>query len=90
MATMSDSAGLGAEVVAKRWLELYNDVEPGTFFTDRHAELHELVASGDRVAMRFTGEHGRSESGTMRPVDLGEGEVTGAAYWGRPPWTHRH
>ena len=87
-----------AETVARRWIELYNDVEPGTYgdgrffdlyaddcrwremptsfapdgrrsdggmdrttldasaatFTDRHVELHELVTSADRVAMRYT------------------------------------
>jgi len=87
-----------AEAVARRWIELYNDVEPGTYgdgrffelyaedcrwrempsgffpegrrsdggmdhstletsatmFTDRHADLHELIASSDRVAIRYT------------------------------------
>lgn len=94
---MTDRAS-AAEAVARRWIELYNDVEPGTYgdgrffdlyaddcrwrempsgfapegrrsdggmdhatldasaamFTDRHADLHDLVASNDRVAMRFT------------------------------------
>ena len=95
---MSAGNVLDPEAVARRWIELYNDVEPGTYgdgrifdlydeqcrwremptvfapagrgsdggmdrttldvsaavFTDRHAELHELVTSGDLVAMRYT------------------------------------
>jgi ketosteroid isomerase-like protein len=96
--------------MARRWIELYNDVEPGTYgsfrvnelyapdcrwresptpltpdgrsgdlaalresaelsvalFVDRHAELHEVVAAGDRAAMRWTW------SATAK-VDLGPG-----------------
>jgi len=95
---MPQANDMDAEAVARRWIELYNDVEPGTYgdgrffdlyddqcrwremptafapagrgsdggmdrttldtsaavFTDRHAELHDLVASGESVAMRFT------------------------------------
>ena len=90
---------MNAEEVARRWIDLYNDVEPGTYGSDRFVELyapdcrwresptpltpegrssdnlvafreglewgassfidrsvvlHELVADGDRAAMRYT------------------------------------
>jgi hypothetical protein len=94
---MADPVG-AAEAVARRWIELYDDVEPGTYgdgrffdlyaetcrwrempsgffaegrrsdggmdrttldasaavFTDRHVDLHDLVASNDSIGMRYT------------------------------------
>lgn len=31
---------MNAEEIARRWIELYNDVEPGTYGSDRYVELY--------------------------------------------------